>query len=390
MSTIPDFAAEEDGLIELIDKIEASLSQDHAADIAQEFEDLLGEAKIQLSILGEHDLRPWLEAATNFTMNTDFELEGVCRSDRLDPAKLMAVMKKQSTGKKSIQALGDKYILQHLIKEIGVPQMPLIASIRSGFGFPASINKFIDDVDACDADFKIIAKPTHLSSGRGAFIIKGGAGTPTDTPAACDKICTWLVKDAGETESEALRQLKPGYIAQPMYSPCSCFKLPAELRVVTVWGKARIAVWWWGRGENSYMNTWFIQKTPDLWDVLHKNPDVNPAFEAALNLFTVELHHIAPLAESIASAVGAPFLRSDFFVGDPKWGVRLNEVAYGSGIDLISQDARGKLRDDLFVISRLLYSGLSRCRKESPDWFLSKLGLRGASYSELCLASRDN
>ncbi|CAK0800958.1 unnamed protein product, partial [Prorocentrum cordatum] len=49
----------------------------------------------------------------------------------------------------------------------------------------------------------------------------------------------------------ALRSLVPGFIAQPRYRSCLDFGHPLEMRVVTLWGKARVGVWWWGRSSDA-------------------------------------------------------------------------------------------------------------------------------------------
>lgn len=90
---------------------------------------------------------------------------------------------------------------------------------------------------------------------------------------------------------------------------------------------------------------------------------------------------MAILAERIATAVGTPFLRSDFFVGSSKWGLRLNEVAYGSNIELrkFSKAPQG-FADDSFDVARILQEGFKRCQRKSPDHFLSRLGVQGSTY----------
>merc|ERR1712157_652012 len=105
----------------------------------------------------------------------------------------------------------------------------------------------------------------------------------------------------------------------------------------------------------------------------HKTGE-NKGFEAALELFTKAMPAMASAAEGIATAVGAPFLRSDFFVGSEKYGVRLNEVAYGSGLS-VRQRPPGStsLVDDGPMISAILQDGMKLCSREPPEYFLSKL-----------------
>merc|ERR1712157_172705 len=115
----------------------------------------------------------------------------------------------------------------------------------------------------------------------------------------------------------------------------------------------------------------------------HKTGE-NKGFEAALELFTKAMPTMASAAEGIATAVGAPFLRSDFFVGSDKYGVRLNEVAYGSGLD-VKQKSVGspRLVDDGPMLAAILQEGMKLCSREVPEHFLSKLGVAGRTYEEM-------
>jgi hypothetical protein len=111
---------------------------------------------------------------------------------------------------------------------------------------------------------------------------------------------------------------------------------------------------------------------------------VNRGFEKAVELFERNISTLASMAETVATAVGAPFLRVDFFVGDPKWGVRLNEVAYGCGIDYRNlMEGTNRMVDDAPAIARILQEGHNLCRKKKPDYFLKNLGAQGRSYNEL-------
>lgn len=111
----------------------------------------------------------------------------------------------------------------------------------------------------------------------------------------------------------------------------------------------------------------------------------NPGFDKALNLFKRNISAITTTAEAVAVAFGAPFLRVDFFVGSPKWGVRLNEVAYGCGCDYrnYADDGTGRVVDDAPVISKIVQEGMLQCsRKFDAGRFLSKLGVHGLAYGD--------
>merc|ERR1719291_1467146 len=148
------------------------------------------------------------------------------------------------------------------------------------------------------------------------------------------------------------------------------------MRVVTLWGKARVGVWWWGRSADAsagkpHRTAWLVRRPgaagraggAEAWQPLHRHPGGNPGFHAALALFARAMPAMAAAAEAVARAVGAPFLRSDFFVGSERWGVRLNEVAYGSGVDYLNRadDGSGGIVDDTPTIAQILQEGFARC-----------------------------
>jgi len=119
----------------------------------------------------------------------------------------------------------------------------------------------------------------------------------------------------------------------------------------------------------------------DGWEIIHQHKGHNPGFDAALELFRRAMPAMAAAAEAIATAAGAPFLRSDFFVGSGRWGVRLNEVAYGSGIDYRRKGSGADLVDDSPAIARILQEGHALCtQRYNPEFFLEPLGANGTSY----------
>jgi len=124
----------------------------------------------------------------------------------------------------------------------------------------------------------------------------------------------------------------------------------------------------------------------DAWEVVHLNPNPDAAFEAVLEQFEKNIVIIAKMAEVVAHAVGAPFLRSDFFLGSPQWGVRLNEVAYGSGIDYynIADDGTDRIVNDATMIARIIQEGMASCQKRTKAaHFLSTLGVQGPNYASM-------
>jgi len=111
-------------------------------------------------------------------------------------------------------------------------------------------------------------------------------------------------------------------------------------------------------------------------------------FDAGLRLFERHMPAMASTAEHLATAIGSPFLRVDFFVGSPRWGVRLNEVAYGSIVEH-RRPPKGDSRtlvDDSPAIARILREGAALCHQKAPSaLFLEGLGAKGATYEDMSI-----
>lgn len=199
-----------------------------------------------------------------------------------------------------------------------------------------------------------------------------------------------MAERAHETESAALQSLIPGFVVQPKYKSCFDWGFPMEIRVVTLWGKTRLGIWWWGARDPNVntirweRNAWIVQidgQAGKQWQVLHENHNKSQDYEQALQLILQAMPKMSKAAERISTALGTPFLRSDFFVGSPKWGIRLNEVAYGSNIEMrrFANNFSG-YTDDSAAIAQILQDGHKRCTRQPPDYFLSRLGAEGQSY----------
>jgi len=348
------------------------------------------------------ELAPWLEAARAFEMNTDFDVSDALPDLEggdafLELNELMAVMKAESAGKQTIQALGDKILLGKLLSNLGIPQMPVLFETYTEVD-RTEVQDLVDGLLSSDRAnaLDIVVKPTHLSNGSGALVLSPEVWHAQGF--GVDKLVThmetYLEETAAESESEALRSLVPGFIVQPRYRSCVDFGHPLEVRVVTLWGKARLGVWWWGRANDPgkpQRTTWIVRRPAvpgkltqkDTWEAIHEHRGANQGFDVALEIFRRAMPGLAVAAEAIATAVGAPFLRSDFFVGSREWGVRLNEVAYGSGVDYrrLSTTGNSQLVDDGPAIARILQEGMEVCsRRHRPTHFLTRLGASGGAY----------
>lgn len=362
----------------------------------------------------------WQQAAQDFRMNTDFDISSQLaalsdskaddadadaeESAELSLGEVMQVMKDESKGKQTIQALGDKILLHQMLENLGVPQMPVLFATHGQVNLK-EVEELVEGLHSSYASgkkdaFDIVVKPTHLSNGTGALILDKASWDALGMNAEklYDHMQTHLDMQADDCESEALKALVPGFTVQPRYRSLVDFVQPLELRVVTLWGKARVGIWWWGRPaapnttESSFSfpqrTAWISRRQRfqgtlskhDDWDVLHNHAGWNPGFNAALKIFHESMPAMAAAAEAIAKATGAPFLRSDFFVGSKQWGVRLNEVAYGSGCDMKRRFHQEILVDDSPEIARILAEGMQVAKSEPPQCFLERLGVEGSAY----------
>lgn len=149
-----------------------------------------------------------------------------------------------------------------------------------------------------------------------------------------------------------------------------------------------------GPAQIPHRNMWIVRdpvvpgelSDNDGWEVIHNHPGGNPGFEQAVKLFKHHMPDIAALAETLAIALGTPFLRADFFVGSSKWGIRLNEVAYGCGLEyrnLVKDGNTQKVIDDKPAMAEILRQGMALChRRLPPQHFLQMLGVQGSTYED--------
>lgn len=351
-------------------------------------------------------MQPWLEAARDFEMNTDFDMDGAVRAygRPLQLLELLNLMKAESKGKRTIQVLGDKIALSRVLDNLQLPQMPLLF-VAQGEVARVEVDTFVEDLQSRenggeDAAFDVVIKPTHLSNAAGTIIFSKGSWERCAFSA--EKLHKHMVKfladKPSEFESEALKSLKPGFIVQPRYRSVTAFTHPLELRVITLWGRARLGIWWWGRKKaddptrKSQRNVWVVRKVlgprlsdGDEWQVVHEHQGGNEGFDVAVEILRRAMPAAAAAAEALAQAVGAPFLRSDFFAGSETWGVRMNEVAYCSGLDYRQVPRRGGEQvDDGPSIAAILQQGSQLCRRRAPpECFLSRLGAEGSTYESM-------
>ena len=347
------------------------------------------------------ELAPWMHAARAFRMNADFEVRCIKDVPKKDLPSLMAAMKRESQGKPTIQALADKLLLSRLLDNLDVPQMPLLLGVREPSEVPRELERFLQDrLSSGDASGEAVLKPTHLSNGEGVLTLRVIKPEELEGTKQCleKALRQHMSKKASKMESEALQSLMPGYIAQPKYQSVVGFKAPLELRVLSLWGRVRMGTWWWGSNAPQ-RNLWICRRPrskdelsdDDRWEAVHEHVGRNQGFDRAVQLFLQHMPSMALVAEHVATAVGAPLLRCDFFLGSSSWGVRLNEVAYGSGIEYRrrgkADEANGGTRpvvDDAAAVAQILQGGMEQCATWlAPECLLSKIGVRGRTYEQM-------
>jgi len=356
----------------------------------------------QEDVISAVDMRPWLRAAAKFQLNDDFDISGATLAERqLDLAGIMAVMKRESAGKRTIQALADKLTLHRMLENLSVPQLPCLLAIEGKASWD-EVAHFVDTHLTQDGCADVVVKPTHLSNGSGVLVLSQVRPEEREQTVSylVNHMDQFMARQAGQHESLALQSLKPGFMIQPRYQSVVGFKTPMELRVIALWGKVRLGLWWWGRtagapGEAPQRNLWMVRRPAnpgqlsdeDTWEAIHEHPGGNPGFDCAVALFTRHMSAMAATTEAVATAVGAPFLRADFFVGSTKWGCRLNEVAYGCGCDYRYRPEGGSdLVDDAPVMAKILSDGLAVCSNVyEAKHFLARVGTEGETYEELAV-----
>merc|ERR1719183_269449 len=178
-------------------------------------------------------------------------------------------------------------MLHRILENLGVPQLPVLLAVEGKVGRRA-VKKFVHEhllAASKDAHEDVVLKPTHHSNATGVLLLS--QPDPSEVSQCIDYLVQhvdhFMAQKAGEHESAALRSLKPGFIAQPKYQSVVGFKTPLELRVVVLWGKARVSIWWWGRemssGVNPGRNTWLVRRQArpgelsedDEWEAVHQH-----------------------------------------------------------------------------------------------------------------------
>merc|ERR1719456_1762475 len=153
--------------------------------------------------------------------------------------------------------------------------MPLLFSTRHKSDLP-KLQGMLDCLTVADKNgdaeaFDVVIKPTHLSNAAGTLMYSKEKWLQDGRNAGkiLQHMDKYLAERADDKESEALKSLIPGFIAQPRYKSCVEFQAPLELRVISLWGKARLGIWWWGRQQSgttvpsdrkAHRSAWIVRK----------------------------------------------------------------------------------------------------------------------------------
>mmetsp|Transcript_115170 Transcript_115170/g.264470 ORF Transcript_115170/g.264470 Transcript_115170/m.264470 type:complete len:516 (-) Transcript_115170:183-1730(-) len=354
------------------------------------------------------DDEAWLRAAEEFEMNEDFCVREALRGRVFrDYRETLEILKRESDGKATIMAIGDKILLDAMLRNLGAPVMEVLFARRQRVDLQ-SVENFVRRLRT-EEDFSLVVKPTHLSNCQGVLIFDQRLWVSEGWTAQKlhKHMSDNLEKRALEAESAALQSCVPGIVVQKRYRSAAQFQTPLELRVQTMFGYARSGIWWWGRKETTqfaHRNVWVVRqpeeigqlRDTDKWKVYAPDhmPGTNAGFDSALTVFQRDMPQMMRVAESVARAFGAPWLRVDLFCGNGQWKVRLNEVAYSSDVlylaEAIPNDPSHVLRDDGPRVAKLLQEGFQRCQEVLPaSHFLRMLGVRGDRYQEMTVTPMD-
>jgi hypothetical protein len=350
----------------------------------------------------ELDTAQFIAAAKDFSVNSDFDISAALASSLstrrqtsgADLKDLFDIMKAESAGKRTIQALADKIVLSGIVENMEIPQMPMFLAAREHVTHQ-QIAEMLETAFVQNGEDEVCVKPTHLSNGMGVMNIQ--RPTPEQWGATIEFLFEhmnhWVTQRPDAKESVAMQSLKPGYIAQPRYKSSVQFDKPLEVRVIAMWGKARMGIWWWGKEKDTQRNTWIMRRPvkpdelsdDDCWEVIHQHAEgCNIGFDVALEVLERDMPSMAATTEALAQAIGAPWMRVDFFVGSSRWGVRLNEVAYGCGCDYRNRMPDGCVIDDAPAMASIIQEGYAQGPKsKSPESFLVPLGTQGSSYENM-------
>mmetsp|Transcript_62749 Transcript_62749/g.99120 ORF Transcript_62749/g.99120 Transcript_62749/m.99120 type:complete len:1087 (-) Transcript_62749:8-3268(-) len=343
------------------------------------------------------DARTWLEEAHVFELNADFQISVEPNDQQASLEELVCTIRCDSVNKLTPQALSDKLVRHRIVSNLGIPQMPVHYLVQGNSVEKAEVENFVLTHLCGPQSHPVAIKPTHLRNGVGVIFV--GRVAPEDGPQPTVNYLVhhmnkYLAQRPESCEHCEDDLLKPGFMAQEKYEAFLGFDRPLELRVFVLWGRCRLASWW-SHGANSgdqpivtlARNLVHNSRSgsTDEWSVLHSRAGSDPMYYKALEVLQCEVQTIAATAESLATEVGSPFLRADFFVGSERWGIRLNDVACGDALNnSLLELSDESSNSHALAIAHAIRDGHSLCqRRFPPEHFLSRLGVRGGCYKDM-------
>jgi len=331
-------------------------------------------------------------AANGFATNEDFNLQSAVK-EGMGRWDFMKVLKDGTENKPSMLVVNDKFLMNNVLHNLRVPANRVMLEIHEG----DTEETYREKLQALKADetsegsFQpFILKPTHTSEGVGTKVVANMDQFNLDDLVNHVKFC--MDQRAKPHESWTLRNLKPGVIAESLYKSedfgtGKAYFTPYEIKVQTVWGRFYVGVMEGdprdGTGDmvtdngNWSIRYWLRRDGTSSCDKQASNVPADTAcFPEFDNRARGELPFMIRYSEMLAQYFGAPWLRVDFFIGSDTYGLRVNELAYGSGLPYPLLD------DDL---AKIMVEGFrdGKFVNKSRDLFLDEMGCRLANHTQL-------
>mmetsp|Transcript_64040 Transcript_64040/g.152723 ORF Transcript_64040/g.152723 Transcript_64040/m.152723 type:complete len:713 (-) Transcript_64040:120-2258(-) len=389
--------------------------------------------------ISSQELQPWVEAAREFMMNSDFEVSADLLGPPLDFDHLLGLVESQSSNSASHAAITDKIAMSRILSNLDLPVMPTGVSLQdavpadfaqkqlSSTSPSPSLGLQLEHFfkrELCKPDaHDWILKPSFPESGAGLIVLKAGVVKNMDHAAEYalkvdEKLRQILVERAARNPAEAAKRgpsyaglatgtassssssssfLRPGFLVQRKYSPEEGFKGPLELRVLTLWGKTRAGTWR-NHSADAKMGLWLVRRQSTTerlkpaadvaWQVIRELEAETPTIQRAAQLLQEHMPVAAIIAEHLATVLGAPILHVDFFIGHSQWGLRINKVRCNPKNTEYRRCEPGVeyLFDDRPAIAQILQRGLATAQageRYPAKRFLQKVGAEGHNASTM-------
>jgi len=295
-----------------------------------------------------------------FALNTDYqkfwdEYSKYPRMESWEAARESMLRVSDGT-KASIVAMEDKLMLHRLVDGLDASVCPGVERIKQ-VPIRAWVQWHGSDVTVAAVDLEhapenLWFKPTHLSnSDGGSPWSKSEYGNRHQFMDFVKTSCEWF-KDKGQSTgriSEAGQRVAPGCVVQDMYPKARDRNndvwpsySPLELRVQVNWGRGHmVALTSGGHVFIGFNRQRPVQGGAAEWshfalgfDSSSQKPYPAAHVDEVVNYLRQFLDTVVLQAECLATALGVPWARIDFFVPPPgsTWPVVFNELEVVSGV----------------------------------------------------------